>query len=70
MQKISYTREEKFEGKYVKDKKYCNVRNHCHYTGEYKCAVHSMCNLKYIVSEEISIVFHNESNYDYNFIMK
>ena len=24
----------KFENKYVKDKKYCKVRDHCHYTGE------------------------------------
>ena len=22
-----------FEEKYVKDKKYCNVRDHCHYKG-------------------------------------
>ena len=24
---------EMFEEKYVKDKKYCNVRDHCHYKG-------------------------------------
>ena len=29
-----------------------------------------ICNLKYGVSKEISIVFHNGSNYDYHFIIK
>ena len=37
---------EKFESKYLKDKKYRTVRDHCHYTGKYKGAAHSMCNLK------------------------
>ena len=32
-----------------KDKKYRKVRGHCHYTGEYRGAVHSISNLKYIV---------------------
>ena len=34
MQK-SYIYKEKLENKYLKDKKYCKVRDHCHYTGEY-----------------------------------
>ena len=25
----------KIENKYLKDKKYCKVRDHCHYNGEY-----------------------------------
>ena len=29
-----FTNKEKFENKYVKDKKYRKVRDHCHYTGE------------------------------------
>ena len=29
------------------------VRDHCHYTGEYKDAAHSICNLKYSVPNEI-----------------
>ena len=54
----------------MKDKKYCKVRYHCHYTGKYKSAVHSTCNLKYSVPKKIPIVFHSESNYDYHFIIK
>ena len=29
--KACYICKEKFENKYVKDKKYCKVRDHCHY---------------------------------------
>ena len=54
----------------MKDKKYCKVRDYCHYTGEYRDAAHSICNLKYSVPKKIPIVFHNGSNYDYHFIIK
>ena len=49
--KICYICKEKFENKYLKDKKYCKVRDHCHYTGEYRGAVDSICNLKYSVTK-------------------
>ena len=62
--------QEKIENKYLIDKKYRKVRNHCHYTGEFKGVAHSICNLKYSVPKKIPIVFHNESNYDYHFIIK
>ena len=29
--KICYVCQEKSENKYLKDKKYCKVRDHCHY---------------------------------------
>ena len=41
--KICYICKKKIENKYLKDKKYCN------YTGEYRGAEHSICNLKYSV---------------------
>ena len=54
----------------MKDKKYHKRRNHCHYTGEYRGAVHSICNLNCSVPKENPVVFHNGSNYDYHFIIK
>ena len=32
--RICYIYKDKFENKYLKDKKHCEVRNHFHYTGE------------------------------------
>ena len=60
----------KFENKYLKDKRYCKVRDHCRYTGAYRRTAHSMCNLKYSLPKEIPIAFQNGSNYDYHFIIK
>ena len=34
--KICYICKEKFENKYVENKRYCKVRDHCHYTGKYR----------------------------------
>ena len=42
--KICYICKEAFENKYVKDKKYCKVGNHCHYTGQFRGVAHSICN--------------------------
>ena len=68
--KICYISKEKFENKYVKDKKYCKVRYHCRYTREYRGNTHSICVLKYSVPKKIHIAFHNGYNYDSNFIIK
>ena len=46
------------------------MRDFCHYTDEYKGNIHSICNFKYSVPKEIPIVFQNESNYNYPFIIK
>ena len=46
------------------------VRNHCHYTGKYRGAARSICNLRYTTPKTIPIVFHNGSTYDYHFIIR
>ena len=51
-------------------KLYHKVRDHCHYTGEYRGAADSICNVRYKTLKEIRIVFHNGSTYNYHFIIK
>ena len=46
------------------------VRDHCHYTGKYRGAAHSKCNLNYKIVKEIPVLFHNGSVYDCHFIIK
>ena len=45
--KIFYICKGKLEGEYAKDKKYRKVRDHCHYTGEYRGAACRVCNSEY-----------------------
>ena len=40
------------------------VRDHCHYTGLYRGAAHSSCNLQYKIPNYIPVVFHNLAGYD------
>ena len=71
--KICYICKKKFENKYFKGKRYRKVRDHCHHTWKYRGAAHSIYNLKYSVSKKTFIneyIFINESNYDYDFIIK
>ena len=44
------------------------IKDHCHYTGEFKGPAHSICNLKYKVPKEILIIIHN-ATYDTQFII-
>ena len=65
---------------YICQKEFCNdkndenytnrkkVKEHCHYTGKYRGAAHSKCNLNYKVPKDIPIIIHNAS-YDTNFII-
>ena len=39
--------------KNAKDKNYQKFRNHCHYTGKYKGAANSICNLRFNLPNEI-----------------
>ena len=41
-----------------------------HSTRKYRGAAHSICNLEFNVHNEISVVFHDGSNYDYHFFIK
>ena len=52
------------------NKKYNKVRDHCYYTGKYRGTAHDICNLRYKISKETPVVFHNGSTYDYHFIIK
>ena len=54
----------------MKYKKYRKVRDHCHYTIEYRGAAHSICNFKYSAPKKFPTVLYNGSNYDYHFIIK
>ena len=53
------------------DKNYTNrkkVKDHCHYTGNFRGAAHNICNLKYNVPKELPIITHNAS-YDTHFML-
>ena len=52
MQKSVILVKKKFK-KYVKDKEYCTVRDHRHYTGKYRGAERGIGNLKYSVPKKI-----------------
>ena len=42
------------------------IKDHCHYTGKFRGATHSKCNLNYKVRKNIPIIIHNAS-YDTHF---
>ena len=69
-QEICYICKEKFcvdkdDKDYINRKK---VKDHCHYTGKFRGAAHSKCNLNYKVQKEIPIIIHNAS-YDTHFML-
>ena len=67
--KVCYICEKEFS-KYKKSKYLKKVRDHCHYTGQYRGAAHSICNLRYHIPNEIPIAFYNGSTYDHHFIIR
>ena len=58
---------EKILQKLAKTGNYRKVRDHCYYTDKYRGATHS---LKFNVPNEIPVVFHSGSDYDYHFVIK
>ena len=46
------------------------VRDHCHYTGKYRGALHSKCNLKLKRTRTIPVLFHNFSGSDSHLFVK
>ena len=65
-----YFCEKRILKKLSKSINYWKVRDCCHYTGKYRGAAHSICNLNFNVPNEIPVVFHNGSNHDHHFIIK
>ena len=51
----------------IKDRK---VRDHCHYTGKYRGAAHSNCNLQYKIPGHIPVIFHNLLGYDVHLFIR
>ena len=50
-----------FSKKFFIDKNYWKIRDHCNFPGKYRGAVHSVCNLRFNLPNEIPAVFHNGS---------
>ena len=61
------------EQEIVNTKNNPKVRDHCHFTGEYRGAAHKTCNLKLKIKPgktKIPIIFHSLKGYDSHHIMK
>ena len=58
------------ENKENQFKLYKKVRDHCHFTGNFRGAAHNISNLRYKVPKEIPVVIHTGLGYDYHFIIK
>ena len=71
-EKLCYISEKEFctNKKSIDYKNYCKVRDHCHFTGKYRGAAHSICNLKQKVPKDIPMILHNGSMYDNHLITK
>ena len=58
---------ENFDNKKVNLRK---VRDHCHYTGKYRGALHPKCNLRLKITQTIPVFFHNLTGYDCHLFVK
>ena len=55
---------------YIKKHNTIVVRDHCHWTGEFRGAAHQHCNLMYRKTYNIPAFFHNFTGYDSHHIFK
>ena len=46
------------------------VRDNCHFTGKYRGAAHSKCNIQYRKIKDIPVFFHNLGGYDGHLIFQ
>ena len=46
------------------------VRDHCHYTGKFRCAAHNGCNILYRKTKDIPVFFHKLGGYDGHIIFQ
>ena len=67
--KVCYVCGKRILNKLSKGLNYLKVRDH-YYPDKYRGAAYSICQLNLNVPNEIPVVFHNDSNYDYCFIIK
>ena len=65
--KRSATFAKMFEDNYTTDEKCYRLKEHCRYTSICRAAAHI---LKYSIPKEIHVIFHNDSNNHYHFIIK
>ena len=49
---------------------YQKFRDHCHYSGKFRNAAHSICNLRYKIQREIPVVLHNDSKYNFHLLIR
>ena len=46
------------------------LRDHDHYTGEYKNSAHKTCNIKFYYEKSLNVFFHNLKGYDSHFLIQ
>ena len=67
--KNCYISVENFEDKYANDTKYRNNGDHCHYPGEYRSVLNIIFILDNSITNKITVISQNRSNYDYHYVI-